>query len=87
MYIVTRNFVDLADGNHRYKLGDEYPRKGANPSEERIENLLKGNNQAGLKLIKEVKGAEEPKEEPKAKKPAKKKTSTRKKTGGKKASE
>lgn len=88
MYLVTRNFVDIEDKCHKYTAGEEYPRKGYEPSAERIEALLNGNNKAGVKLIKEVKAAkEEPKAEPKEEKP-KKKTTKKKATpkGGKKAS-
>lgn len=55
MYLTTRAFVDLEDGNYRYKKGEKYPRKGYKPSKERVEALKEGNNKAGLKLIKEVK--------------------------------
>ena len=102
MYLVIRNFVDIEDKCHRYAAGEEYPRKGYEPTEERIKALAEGNNKAGVKLIKEVKTAEpkeepkvepkaEPKEEPKAepKKAEPKKKTTKKKAtpkGGKKAS-
>lgn len=55
MYLTTRAFVDLEDGNYRYEAGEKYPRKGYKPSTERVEALKEGNNKAGLKLIKEVK--------------------------------
>lgn len=98
MYLVIRNFVDIEDKCHRYAAGEEYPRKGYEPTEERIKALAEGNNKAGVKLIKEVKTAEpkeepkaKPKEEPKAepKKAEPKKKTTKKKAtpkGGKKAS-
>ena len=92
MYLVIRNFVDLNDKCHKYVAGEEYPRKGYEPTAERIKELVEGSNKAGVKLIKEVKGVEvKPKAEPKVEpeeKPKKKKT-TRKKAapkGGKKAS-
>ena len=86
MYIVLKNFTDLEDGGHKYRMGEEYPRKGYAPSEDRVKALLSGDNKACLKLIQEVKApkSEEPKEEPK--KPAKKKAAPKKKSGGKKAS-
>lgn len=96
MYLVIRNFVDLEDKCHKYVAGEEYPRKGYEPAAERIKELVEGNNKAGVKLIKKVKGAKaepkaEPKVEPKAEpeeKPKKKKTTKKKAApkGGKKAS-
>lgn len=93
MYIVLKNFTDLEDNNHKYTMGEEYPRKGYEPTEERVKALTSGNNKAGIKLLKEVKAPKkaEPKEaEPKEEKPVeakpKKKASTKKKSGGKKAS-
>lgn len=86
MYLVTQNFVDLADKCHRYEAGDEYPRKGYEPTEDRIKALLEGNNKAGVKLIKEVKApkiAEPKKAETKKAKTTKKKAAPK---GGKKAS-
>ena len=88
MYLVIQNFVDLADKCHKYVAGEEYPRKGYEPTAERIKELVEGNNKAGVKLIKKVKGAKaEPKVEPEEK-PKKKKTTKKKATpkGGKKAS-
>ena len=92
MYIVLKNFTDLEDGGHKYRMGEEYPRQGYTPSEERVKALLSGDNKACLKLIQEVKAPKsEEKAEPKAepaeepKKPVKKKAS-KKKSGGKKAS-
>ena len=55
MYLTTRAFVDLEDGNYRYKAGEKYPRKGYKPTAERVKALKEGNNKARLKLIKEVK--------------------------------
>lgn len=88
MYIVLKNFTDLEDKGHRYLMGEEYPRKGYEPTEERIQALLSKDNKACMKLIQEVKAPKseakaEPKEE---KKPAKKKATPKKKSGGKKAS-
>lgn len=92
MYIVLRNFTDLEDGKHKYLMGEEYPRKGYEPTEERVKELLGKENKACMKLIQEVKAPKsEEKAEPKAepaeepKKPAKKKA-PKKKSGGKKAS-
>lgn len=84
MFIVLKNFTDLEDGGHKYLMGEEYPRKGYTPTEERVKALSSEDNKACMKLIKEVKApkSEEPKEEPKPKK----KATPKKKSGGKKAS-
>lgn len=82
MYIVLKNFKDLEDGGHKYLMGEEYPRKGYTPTEERIKALSSEDNKACMKLIKEVK-ATKTEDEPK---PAKKKAAPKKKSGGKKAS-
>ena len=68
MYIVLEEFVDLQDDKHMYKEGDEYPRTGYSPLEERIKELLTGANVLGKPLIikGEAKKAAEIKEEPKA---------------------
>lgn len=68
MYIVLEEFVDLQDDKHMYKEGDEYPRTGYSPLEERIKELLTGANILGKPLIAkgEAKKAVEIKEEPKA---------------------
>lgn len=88
MYIVLKNFTDLEDNGHKYTMGEEYPRKGYEPTEERVKALTSGNNKAGIKLLKEVKAPKkaEPKEEKPAEAKPKKKASTKKKSGGKKAS-
>lgn len=84
MYIVVQRFTDL-EHKHKYEAGDEYPAKGLTATSERIEALKSGNNKAGLKLIKEVKGGAEPKTESKPK-TAKPKAKSKAKSGGKKAS-
>ena len=91
MYIVLKNFTDLEDNGHKYTMGEEYPRKGYEPTEERVKALTSGNNKACLKLIKEVKAPKseekaEPKAEPKEEPKPKKKATPKKKSGGKKAS-
>lgn len=80
MYIVLKNFKDLEDGDHKYLMGEEYPRKGYTPTEERIKALSSEDNKACMKLIKEVKASKD------EAKPAKKKAAPKKKSGGKKAS-
>lgn len=73
-YEVIRDFHDAQDGNYAYHEGDIYPRDGALPSEQRIKDLINGNNFQEVPLIKiateakavEVK-AKKPKEEPEEK--------------------
>lgn len=70
MYKVIKAFYDLKDatktksGNayHQYMAGDTYPRKGLNPSEERIAELSGRDNKQGtplIELVEEVSGAGE----------------------------
>lgn len=55
MYKVLKAFTDLQDNNYVYEEGSEYPRKGSDPSEERIAELSGKKNLQGIPLIKEVK--------------------------------
>lgn len=55
MYKVIKYFTDLQDDGHPYDVGDEYPRKGHEPTKERIEELSGSDNKRGEPLIKEVK--------------------------------
>ena len=73
-YEVIRDFHDAQDGNYAYHEGDIYPRDGALPSEQRIKDLINGNNFQEVPLIKiatETKAieskAKKPKEEPEEK--------------------
>lgn len=54
-YKVIFRFKDLEDNEHLYKIGDTYPRKGSDPSKERIKELLSYKNKIGRKLITEQK--------------------------------
>lgn len=54
MYIVTRYFTDAQDNEYAYHAGDTYPREGLSVSEERINNLMSGNNFQKVSLIKKV---------------------------------
>lgn len=54
MYKVVLSFTDLQDGNHIYLVGDEFPRKGANPDKKRIEELSTKFNKRGEVLIEAV---------------------------------
>lgn len=62
MYKVICFFTDLQDKDHAYNVGDTYPRKGVEVSENRINELLGSNNKQGKPLIKLV---EKPKKEKK----------------------
>lgn len=62
MYRAVTYFVDRLDGNHAYKPGDIFPRQGIEVSEERINQLLTGNNNANLVVIEEVKDVNDVKE-------------------------
>lgn len=79
MYIVTKPFYDLQDvtkADHTkdgdiprefwlYKVGDVYPRDGANPpSEQRIAELASAYNKQGTPLIAWVEPTPEPALEP-----------------------
>ena len=44
MYRVLEYFTDLKDNSYSYKEGDTYPRKGYEPSAERIEELATDKN-------------------------------------------
>lgn len=89
MYRAIRGFFDLEDYTqtksgkafHEYKAGDVYPRKGTDPSEERIAELSGPNNKLGEPVIRLEEGGDddEPVDGP-AKKPAKaRKTAAKKK--------
>lgn len=52
-YVVIKDFKDLQDNNHIYRVGDKYPWKGR-PKKERIEELLGNENRIGEPLIAEV---------------------------------
>ena len=58
-YVVVKGFLDLQDYEptkdgpvyHEYSIGDMYPRKGVDPSPERIAELAGPNNKIGVPLI------------------------------------
>ena len=54
MYTVLSEFADLQDGNHIYRVGDEYPRKGYSPTDERVDELCTGKNLLHKPLIQLV---------------------------------
>lgn len=65
MFKVIYKFADLEDGKTIYRVGDVYPRKGYEPTEKRIAELLGKKNKIGKSLIKEI--AEPKKAAPKKK--------------------
>ena len=54
MYKAIRYFTDLKDGSYPYHPGDVFPREGLQVSDERIEDLLTGNNRRGIPVIEKV---------------------------------
>lgn len=54
-YVVIVSFVDLQDNDYRYRVGDEFPRKGIEVSAERIEELLTDKNRRHKPMIEDVK--------------------------------
>ena len=70
MYKVIKHFVDLQDSNHKYDIGDTYPRKGLSVLPSRIRELASDKNKQGCPLIEEIPDVEE--------KPEKKTKSTKK---------
>ena len=68
MYKVIKHFVDLQDNNHKYNVGDTYPRKGLNVLQSRINELASDKNKQKTPLIEEIpEKVEEPKKEKKTK--------------------
>lgn len=53
-YIVVKHFTDLQDHGYKYAEGDTYPRKGYEPSDERIEMLSTASNRQRTVLIEAV---------------------------------
>ena len=80
MYKVIKKFHDLQDATktkngmtyHEYDVGDEFPRKGHEVSDERIKELAGKENKQGVPLIELVE------EKADAEKTAKKSSSTNK---------
>lgn len=67
-YKVIKHFVDLQDNNHKYDVGDTYPRKGLNVLQSRINELASDKNKQKTPLIEEIpEVVEEPKKEKKSK--------------------
>jgi hypothetical protein len=53
-YEVIRDFVDVQNDNHLYRVGDPFPYNGADVSEERIDELASDKNRCGIALIKAI---------------------------------
>ena len=67
-YKVIKHFIDLQDNNHKYDVGDIYPRKGLNVLQSRINELASNKNLQKTPLIEEIpEVVEEPKKEKKSK--------------------
>lgn len=64
MYKVIKDFIDLQDNNHAYKVGDTFPREEAVVMSSRYEELATDKNRRKEPLIEEV---DEPKK-PRSKK-------------------
>ena len=88
MYKVIKKFHDLQDATktkngmvyHEYNVGDKFPRKGMDVSEERLKELSGEDNKQGVPLIELVAEeaiAKETPETPAANKSANKKTATK----------
>ena len=54
MYTVIEYFEDLQDNSFAYNVGDEYPRKGLEVTDKRIEDLATTQNRRKIPLIKKV---------------------------------
>lgn len=69
MFKVIKYFTDLEDNRYPYHVGDTFPHKGMEVSEERLAELSSDRNKRGIPLIKKVETEEaetETVEDPKA---------------------
>ena len=57
-YRVIRDFADLEDGKHIYRVGDIYPRQGLAPAKERVEFLQSSQNLLQTPVIEPIPGDE-----------------------------
>lgn len=53
-YKTVKSFNDLKDENHRYEVGDMYPREGLKPTKKRFNELSGSKNKRNEPLIVEV---------------------------------
>ena len=51
MYRAVERFADIEDEKYIYDVGMIYPRKGLNPSDERIKELAGSENKVGKPVI------------------------------------
>ena len=51
MYTVLKAFIDAQDDNHVYNVGDIYPRRGLEVTDDRLEELSTKKNSCGVVLI------------------------------------
>jgi hypothetical protein len=58
MYEVIKDFVDVQNNNHLYRVGDSFPYNGADVSEDRCAELASTSNRCGVALIKAIDKAE-----------------------------
>ncbi len=73
MYRAVEQFADLQDDKYIYEIGMIYPRKGHNPSDERIKELASSENKVGKPVIEFFADPEPKQEDSKLKKDKKKK--------------
>lgn len=73
MYRAVEQFADLQDDKYIYEIGMIYPRKGHNPSDERIKELASSENKVGKPVIEFFADPESKQEDSKPKKDKKKK--------------
>lgn len=82
IYRVIKTFTDMQDGNHRYSVGDIFPRTGLSVTKKRLDELLTDKNRRGMPMIvaedEKVEAPAEVKEE-KPKRTAKPKTTGKRK--------
>ena len=64
---VIKEFIDRYDSNHRYKVGDSYPRSGVELDEDRASSLASASNRMKVPFLEEIKPKAKPKTKPKAK--------------------
>ncbi len=53
-------FTDGEDGNHVYNVGDQYPRTGLEPTDERIAYLASDRNRLKAPVIEQPKAKKKP---------------------------
>lgn len=62
MYKVIKYFTDLQDNNYKYHVGDEFPHKGTEVSEARLEELSSDKNRRHVPVIEKVEAPASPEE-------------------------